>query len=166
MALHHQDSVTTDRWFLGTRLRVVSGAAATDGQLAILEQWAPKGFSPPLHVHHREDTALHVLDGELTVLVGEITRSVGPGEATWLPRDVPHTFRVDSGSAHFLEYATPGGIEGFHIDASEPADAPGLPEPAEPDIPLLVAAFARHGGEILGPPLPSDPTPPDTILTA
>ena len=110
----------------------MSDAAATEGQLTILEQWAPKGFSPPLHVHHREDTALHVLDGELTVLVGDVTRSVGPGEATWPPRDVPDTFRVDSGSAHFLEYATPGGVEDFHIEASDPADAPGLPEPANP----------------------------------
>ena len=158
MTERHQGSAAGDRWFLGSRLRIVSDAVTTDGQLTVLEQWAPAGFSPPLHVHHREDTALHVLDGELTVVVGDTTSSIGSGELAWLPRDVPHTFRVDSDGAHFLEYATPGGVEAFHLDASEPAAAPGLPEPAAPDVPRLVGAFARYGGEILGPPLPSDPT--------
>ncbi len=159
MAERLQGSTALDRWFLGSRLRIVCDAVTTDGTLTVLEQWAPSGFSPPLHVHHREDTALHVLDGQLTVVVGDVTSSVGSGELAWLPRDVPHTFRVDSDGAHFLEYATPGGVEAFHLDASEPAAAPGLPEPAAPDVPRLVEAFARHGGEILGPPLPSDLAP-------
>lgn len=159
MTEHHPMTATADRWFLGTRLRVVCDASTTEGQLTVLEQWAPGGFSPPLHVHHREDTALHVLDGDLTVLVGDITTRVGPGEMAWLPKDVPHTFRVDSDGAHFLEYATPGGIEGFHIEASDPATAPGLPEPSEPDIDTLIAAFVRHDGQILGPPLPVGPGP-------
>lgn len=153
MTDQHQQTVTGDRWFLGTRLRVVSDAATTNGQLTVLEQWAPAGFSPPLHVHHREDTALQVLDGEITVAIADSTHRIGPGDFAWLPRDVPHTFRVDSDDAHFLEYATPGGIEAFQIDASEPARGPGLPEPAEPDIAMLIAAFALHDGQILGPPL-------------
>ena len=39
-----------DRWFLGTRMRIVSDAAATGGQLTVMEQWAPRGFSPPLQL--------------------------------------------------------------------------------------------------------------------
>ena len=130
MAERHQGPVATDRWFLGSRLRVVSDAVSSGGLLTVLEQWAPAGFSPPLPVHHREDTALHVLEGELTVVVGAVTTSVGPREMPLLPRDVPHTFRVDSDGAHFLEYATPGGVE----------------------------AFSRYGGEIRGPPLEGGPT--------
>ena len=149
-----------DRWFLGTRMRVVSDAATTGGQLTVREQWAQRGFSPPLHVHHAEDTALQVLDGELTVVVGGRTVQLGAGGFTWLARDVPHSFRVDSESAHLLEFATPGGVEGFHLAASTPADGPGFPAPSEPDVGALVEAFARYSGEIVGPPLgPADLTP-------
>lgn len=142
-----------DRWFLGTQLRILADARSTDGALTVMEQRAALGFSPPLHVHDREDTALLVLSGHITVRVGDVERAVGPGEMAWLPRRVPHTFRVDSDEVHLLELATPSGVEDFHREASEPAQGDRLPPSAMPDVPRLAAAFARHGGEILGPPM-------------
>ncbi len=142
-----------DRWFLGTQLRILADANATGGAMTVMEQRAPFGFSPPLHVHDREDTALLVLAGRLTVRIGDDERVVGPGELAWLPRQVPHTFRVDSDEVHLIELATPSGVEEFHREASEPAQGDVLPPPAMPDVPRLAAAFARHGGEILGPPM-------------
>lgn len=142
-----------DRWFLGTHLRVVADASDTDGQLAVMEQWAPKHFSPPLHAHGREDTAVLVLEGRLTVKVGDESSQVGPGELAWLPRGIPHTFRVDSDEVRLLELVAPAGFEGFHVEVSEPADRPGLPPPTEPDTGRLVTAIGAYGGEILGPPL-------------
>jgi quercetin dioxygenase-like cupin family protein len=144
-----------DRWFVGTWMRVLAGAADTGGHLTVLEQRAPRGFSPPLHVHDREDTALVVLSGALTVRVGDDEQAVGAGGVAWLPRAVPHTFRVDSDEVHLLEVATPGGIEGFHIEASEPAAAPTLPPPGPPDVPRLVAAGAPYAVALVGPPLPT-----------
>ncbi len=153
------DLTAEDRWFLGSRLRVVAGAEQTNGQLTVMEQWAPLGFSPPLHLHGAEDTALHVIDGELTVVVGDETHHLGPGGFAWLPKGIAHTFRVDSQTAHLVEYATPGGVERFHLDASVPAAHPGLPAPAAPDIPGLVSAFARYSGQIVGPPLDTREVP-------
>lgn len=152
-------TVTTDRdrWFLGTLLRVVADGAGTGGQLAVLEQHAPGGFSPPLHVHHREASALLVLDGVITVVVGEERSEVGPGGFMWLPRDVPHTFRVDSDMVHQLELITPAGFEQFHVDISEPAARLELPVPTEPNIPRLLEAIGPYDAEIIGPPLgPTD----------
>lgn len=83
-----------DRWFLGTFLRILARAGDTDGQLGVMEQLAPQGFSPPLHVHHREDTALLVLDGAITAVVGDERFELGPGGFVWLPE----TFRTHSGS--------------------------------------------------------------------
>jgi hypothetical protein len=72
-----------------------------------------------------------------------------------MPRDTPHTFRVDSDRAHFLELVTPGGFEQFHIDASDPAPSATLPPAVPPDIPRVVAAIATYDAELVGPPLTS-----------
>jgi quercetin dioxygenase-like cupin family protein len=145
-----------DRWFLWTFLRILATAGDTGGQLGVMEQGAPQGFSPPRHVHHREDTALLVLDGAITAVVGDERVELGPGGFVWLPRDVPHTFRVDSETVRQLELITPAGIEQFHINASDPARNAALPPPSEPDIPRLVNAIAGYDAEIIGPPLSPD----------
>jgi hypothetical protein len=74
----------------------------------------------------------------------------------WLPRNVPHTFRVDSETVRRLELITPAGIEQFHVDASDPAPVAELRPPSEPDIPRLVNAIAGYDAEIIGPPLGPD----------
>jgi len=145
-----------DRWFLGTLIRIVADAADTGGQLGIFEQHAARGFSPPLHVHHREDSALLVLEGMITVAVGDQRSQVSAGGFVWLPRDIPHTFRVDSDTVRQLELLTPAGFEQFHIDTSEPAAGLELPIPSEPDIARLVDAIGAYDAEIIGPPLGSD----------
>jgi quercetin dioxygenase-like cupin family protein len=141
------------RWFIGTLNRVVTTAAETNGAFGLMEQWAPAGFSPPLHVHHREDSAIVLLDGELLVQRGDEVFLATPGGAVFLPRNVPHSFLVTSDQAHLYELVTPGGIEGFHIDASEPALAATLPPPGPPDVPRLVAALVPYDAEIIGPPM-------------
>ncbi|HEX4866650.1 MAG TPA: cupin domain-containing protein [Acidimicrobiales bacterium] len=145
-----------DRWFLGTLLRIVADGADTGGQLAVFEQQAGHGFSPPRHVHHREDSALLVLDGAITAVVGDERVEVGAGGFVWLPRDVPHTFRVDSERVRLLELLTPAGFEQFHLDSSDPAPLLELPPAAEPDIPRLLAAIGPYDAEIVGPPLGPD----------
>ena len=98
-----------------------------------------------------------VLDGALTVEVGDERSELGVGGFVWLPRDVPHTFRVDSDAAHMLELVTPAGFEAFHVDTSDPAERLELPPPTEPDVPRLLGAIGPYGAEIVGPPLgPTD----------
>ena len=142
-----------DRWFLGTLVRIRAAAGDTAGRLGLFEQEARQGFSPPLHVHRREDTALFVIEGAITVRVGDDRRAVGPGGFVWLPRDVPHTFRVESETVRQLELVAPAGFEQFHVDASDPAAALEVPPPGEPDIPRLLEAIAPYGAEIIGPPM-------------
>lgn len=141
------------RWFTGSLNRIVATSAETNGAFGLMEQWAPRGFSPPLHRHHREDSALYVLEGDVLTECGGVRRLLGAGEMVFMPRDVPHTFRVESEGAHFLELVSPGGFEQYHVDASDPAPAPEIPPAAAPDIGRLVAAIAPYGAEIIGPPL-------------
>lgn len=142
-----------DVWFAGTLMRILADAASTDGQIAVIEQESARGFSPPLHVHHREDQFLYVIAGQITARVGDDETTLGARDAVWLPRDTPHTFRVDSETARLLEVTTPAGFEQFHVDAGDPAPALELPPPSEPDVPRMLAALGRYGAEIIGPPM-------------
>jgi len=105
-------------------------------------------------VHYREDESLWVLEGELTMRCGDRTFQAGPGSFVFLPRGVPHTFVVDSSTpARMLTLLTPGGGEGVFIEGGRPAEGPGLPPPAAPDIEKLKRVSERFGAEIVGPPM-------------
>ncbi|HET6682217.1 MAG TPA: hypothetical protein VFG75_00840, partial [Gaiella sp.] len=52
-------------WFLNSRMVVRAGADATGGAYGLVESWIPAGFSPPLHLHRREDEAFFVLEGQV-----------------------------------------------------------------------------------------------------
>jgi len=112
------------------------------------------GFSPPLHVHQREDESFYVLEGELTMRCGDRTFEARPGAFVFLPRGVPHTFVVEGDRpARMLTLITPGGGEAFFREAGRPAESDGLPPAAPPDIAALKRAGAMFGSEIVGPPM-------------
>lgn len=48
---------------------------------------------PPLHVHHSDDEAWHVLEGELLFRFSDRQESVGAGSTVFAPVGVAHTYR-------------------------------------------------------------------------
>jgi quercetin dioxygenase-like cupin family protein len=145
-------------WFLNTlhtiRVRHDDGK---DG-MAVMESLAPHGDSPPLHVHHTEDEAFHVLEGELRVRAGDADVTLAAGETLLAPKGVPHTYRVESREgARWLVMTTRGDFERFVRSLSRPAERPELPAPEGPPTPeqteALAAAAREHGIELVGPPL-------------
>jgi mannose-6-phosphate isomerase-like protein (cupin superfamily) len=141
-------------WFLRNRMTVKATAATTGGAFGLLESWIAPGFSPPLHVHHRDDESFYVLEGELTMKCGDRTFRATAGAFVFLPRDVPHTFVVEGGQpARMLTLLTPGGGEGVFIDGGRPAEGDGLPPAAPPDIEKLKRVSGLYGAEIIGPPM-------------
>ena len=145
-----------DRWFLGTLMHFHVRGADSGGRMSVTEQVARRGFSPPVHVHAREEGMMYVLEGELSVVVGDERRTVRAGEAIFLPRDVPHSFFVESERVRLLEVSTPGGADEFYRSCGTPAGAADLPPPAppSPETLALVDVNARsHGTTLLGPPL-------------
>lgn len=141
------------RWFLGSRMTVVATGADTGGAYGLMIQEARRGFSPPLHLHHHEDDAYLVLEGELTFRLDGADRRVGRGEHVFLPRGLAHTFRVDSDTARWIELVTPAGVEAWHHECSDPAVHDGLPPDAPIDIERVVRTIGPYGVEIVGPPL-------------
>ena len=147
-------------WFLRNRMTIKATAETTNGGFGLVETEIAPGFSPPLHVHHREDEAFYVLEGELTMKCGERMFRATAGSFVWLPRDVPHTFVVEGGKpARMLTLLTPGGGERIFIEGGRPAEHEGLPPAAPLDIARLQAVNARYGAEIVGPPLAPAPMP-------
>jgi mannose-6-phosphate isomerase-like protein (cupin superfamily) len=132
-----------------------ASARTTGGALGLIEALVPPGFSPPLHVHSREDEPMYVIEGRVTFQVGDQHFEAGPGSFVFLPKDVPHTFVVEGDApARILELALPGGLERFHVEGGKPAEGPGLPPPAAPDIAMLDQLAARYGVRHIGPPIP------------
>jgi len=141
-------------WFLNNRMTIKATAETTGGAYGLVESWIPAAFSPPLHVHHREDEAFWLIEGEMTVLCGDRRWSGGAGSYFFLPRNVPHTFVVEgTAPAHVLTLMSPGGGEAFFAAAGRPAEHDGMPPAAPPDIERLRAAGGRFDMEIVGPPL-------------
>jgi mannose-6-phosphate isomerase-like protein (cupin superfamily) len=141
-------------WFLRNRMTIKATAETTGGAFGLVESLVAPGFSPPLHVHHREDEAFWILEGELSMRCGDRTFRAGPGSFVFLPRDVPHTFVVESETpARMLTLLTPGGGEGVFIEGGRRAGHDGLPPPTPPDIEALKRVRERFGAEIVGPPM-------------
>lgn len=139
--------------FLGSLMTIKIGGDATRGQFTLLEQISPPSFGPPLHVHHQEDEAFYVLEGELEVVCGDHEFHVGQGGFVFLPREIAHAFRVGQGGARLLQITTPAGFEHFAHEVGERLDTAVLPPPSPPDVARLVAAAERHHVSIVGPPL-------------
>jgi len=141
-------------WFLRNRITIKATAESTGGAYGLFESWIAPGFSPPLHVHHHEDEAFWVLEGELTMQCGDRTFRAVQGSFVFLPRDVPHTFVVEGATpARMLTLLTPGGGEGLFVDYGRRPEHDGLPPATPPDIERLKQVSERYGSEIVGPPL-------------
>jgi quercetin dioxygenase-like cupin family protein len=141
-------------WSFGALATVKASAETTGGSVAVIELFASKGSGSPLHVHHREDEWFYVTEGELTFWVGGRVIHAPAGSFVFGPRDIPHTFLVDSDFARFLLVTEPGGFEKFMRELSQPALTPVPPPPTSepPDMDLILRTAARYGIEILGPP--------------
>ena len=142
-------------WYGNSLFEFLVPAAATGGTMTVFRATMPEGFSPPRHIHTREDEVFMVLDGEaLFDIDGRIT-AAGPGTTVFMPRGVPHTFRVQTPVARMLGVMTPGGFEELFRNLGVPAGARTLPpEGAVPfDVQAVMAEQERLGTRVVGAPL-------------
>jgi mannose-6-phosphate isomerase-like protein (cupin superfamily) len=103
----------------------------TDGSFFLSETTIAAGFpGPPLHSHERLHDMFYVLEGLLTMRIGEETREVEAGTFVCVPPGVAHTFSNPGNSAvRFLNFNTPSGWENYMRDLSAAArSGPLTPE--------------------------------------
>lgn len=140
-------------WFLDTLMTIKAGAAQTAGAYMAVECLLAPGFGPPPHIHHQDDEAFYILEGELSGFCGERTWRGGQGAFVFMPRGIPHGFRVEGDSpARVLQLGNGSGFERFIAEAGVPARTPGLPPPAGPaEIARMLAAAPEYAIDILPP---------------
>jgi quercetin dioxygenase-like cupin family protein len=141
-------------WYCGWLMTFLATAEDTRGQFALIEAVARKGNVPPPHIHHREEETFYVLEGEMTVSVGDRKIKVTPGTTAIVPRDVVHSFAIESEQLRMLILLTPAGMEGWFKEFSVPARAMTLPPAAEAsysEIQRMLEVGPQYGIEFVLP---------------
>lgn len=99
---------------LGDRVTIKLSGGETVGGYTILEQETDPGNGPPMHVHHKEDEAFYILEGEYEFHVGGRVIRGRAGAFLYGPREIPHRFQVvGPARGRILVFVQPAGIEYF-----------------------------------------------------
>ena len=114
----------------------------------------PPGGGPPPHVHSREEEGFYILEGEITLQVGE-GRIVGKaGTFANLPVGTPHSFKNESDRpAKMLISVAPAGLEKMFFEFGVPlpeGSTTALP-PTKKEIVKLMEIAPRYGIKIMLP---------------
>jgi quercetin dioxygenase-like cupin family protein len=135
-----------DSWAYRPLMR--STGESTNGLFGLMEHWEmPPGFASPYHMHHLEDEAFYVLEGEMAFVCDGKWMKSGPGTYVFGPREIPHGFKVvGSSPARMLLLCAPAGFERFVLELSVPFN-----DFTPPDMAKLMAVAAKYKIDILGP---------------
>lgn len=100
----------------------------TAGKFTIIENDNPPGVGIPMHVHENEDEVFRILEGEMEFVVEGIASILKAGDTIFLPRQVPHSFRVvGENNAKAIITVIPAGIEDMFVELSQlPAGPPEM----------------------------------------
>lgn len=101
----------------------VADLGETDSRLSVAEWWLePETVSPDTpHPHsHAEDHLFYVVEGEVSVLLGEEWHSAARGTYIYIPAGTEHTFENrTTARTGFLSITNPGGFESEMPDIVE-----------------------------------------------
>jgi quercetin dioxygenase-like cupin family protein len=119
--------------------------ADSAGALLVVELAHHTPGGPARHLHHAQDEWFYVAEGAYVIEVGTARHRLGPGDAVFGPRGVPHAWAyVGDAGGRIMFVVTPAGqLEPFFralsvINAVAPEDP---------------AFWPPYGMELVGPPL-------------
>lgn len=138
-------------WIGGSVFSILLDAEATGGQLTVGRFDVSKGEAPPFHMHNNEDEVFLLLSGSALVWAGDEEHELQEGGIVFLPRRIPHGYRITSEKADLLLIATPGGLERMFRHAGRDLREP-RPQDFEIPMQLLAEAAELSGNVVLGPP--------------
>jgi quercetin dioxygenase-like cupin family protein len=139
------------RWLGETSTSFLATGEQTAGAFALVDEQARRGESVPLHRHEDDMESFYVLDGEITLYIGEEPFVLsGPGSFAHLPGGTVHGFRIVSETARYLILTTPRHGEFYRAItlASRPG---GLPPDESLQASQIKQASTTYGVEFVGP---------------
>jgi len=149
-----QQSLDHSVWYNGALMTFLVTGEDTHGQFALIEAVGRRGSDAPPHIHHREDEIFYVLEGEIVFSVSDRIIKGTPGTMIFLPRDVRHSFTIESEQYRMLILVTPAGFEAWFREFSVPAPAMTMPpanELAYGEVQRMLEAAPRYGLEFVLP---------------
>lgn len=140
-------------WGPGSLMTFLLTGEETGGAFFLSEVVVPPGGGPPPHIHQREDESFRVLEGTLTIQVGETALTATAGDLVYLPRGIAHSFKNTGDVAvKALALIAPAGLENYFAEVFEPAEDHSAPPPVSKElIARARAASARYGLVLLPP---------------
>jgi quercetin dioxygenase-like cupin family protein len=138
-------------WVVGDRYTFLATGEDTGGAYALIEGLVPPGGGPPPHIHHREDEAFYVLEGDLSFHADGQSYRAGPGTWVTLPKGSLHHFRNEGATAaRMLILVHPSGLEKFFAEVGREAVGveAGFGPVTSAEIEKLLAVAPRYGIEI------------------
>lgn len=130
-------------------------SADTNGLYTLFVNSAEPGGGSPPHIHHQEDEAFFILEGNYEFLLGDKTLELGPGSFLFAPRGIAHASKnVGTTTCRMVVIVSPAGLERCFEEMGQPvpdSSAPATPS-GPPDIEKLIAITQKYGVEMLPPP--------------
>jgi mannose-6-phosphate isomerase-like protein (cupin superfamily) len=105
------------------------------GSLAVLESTIGPNFpGPVLHQHERMVDSFYILDGTLTLRLGDETVEATAGSYALVPPGNAHTFSTPADPVKLLNIFAPAGFEGYVRELGERAQAGRLDQAGMTEI--------------------------------
>ena len=120
----------------------------------MIESELAHGEMPPLHVH-AADESFHVLEGSLTVYLGEDAVRLEAGETLIAPGGIPHTYRAESAKARVLTMSrvdSAARYDDFLRAVARPSESEAPAWATAEDEATVSAIAAAAGITVLSPP--------------
>jgi quercetin dioxygenase-like cupin family protein len=136
---------------VGDVYRFLATGEDTNGKYALWEAVVPPGGGPPPHIHSREEEGFYVLEGEISVTVGEEHFIVQAGMFANMPVGSLHSFQNESRTtARMLISVAPAGLEKMFFEVGVPlaVGATTAPPPTKEELAKMLAVAAHYGVEI------------------
>ena len=107
----------------GSAIVLKATGDTTGGSFFMSETTIAPGFpGPPPHKHRHLHDMFYVLEGVLTMRLGEATHEVAAGSFVCVPPGIVHTFsNAGTAPARFLNMNTPSGFEHYMRELGEAA---------------------------------------------
>ena len=139
------------RWMGRTSTHFLATGDQTGGTFSLVDEQATRGESVPLHRHRDDMESFYVLEGELTLYVGDQPGvRAAAGSFAHIPGGTVHGFRIESETARYLILTTPRHGEFYRAitSASRPG---GLPPLESVEGSQINKASTEYGIEFVGP---------------